>query len=66
MAKGKRELILEIDTQQFKLVEFKKLLDENLKLQGIKYSDNVKMYFNVIEKIVYVVTNDGKQLQIKF
>lgn len=66
MPKGKRELILEIDTQQFKLVEFKKLLDENLKLQGIKYSDNVKMYFNVIEKIVYCVSNDGKQLQIKF
>ena len=45
MAKGKRELIVEIGGDQLHLVEFKKLLEGNLKAAGIKYSDNVKMYF---------------------
>ena len=66
MAKGKRELIIEVSGDQLQLVEFKKLLEGNLKAAGVKYSDDVKMYFNVSEKIVYAVSKDGKQLQIKF
>lgn len=66
MAKGKRELIVEIGGDQLHLAEFKKLLEGNLKAAGVKYSDDVKMYFNVSEKIVYAVSKDGKQLQIKF
>ena len=66
MAKGKRELIIEVSGDQLQLVEFKRLLDSKLKDAGFKYSEDVKMYFNVSEKIVYAVSKDGKQLQIKF
>ena len=66
MAKGKRELIVEIGGDQLHLVEFKKLLEGNLKAAGVKYSDDVKMYFNIKEQTVYCVSNDGKQLQINF
>ena len=66
MAKGKRELIIEINGEQLQLVEFKKLLDKNLKVEGFKYSEDVKMYFNIKEQTVYCVSNDGKQLQINF
>ena len=66
MAKGKRELIIEIKGEQFQLVEFKKLLDGKLKDAGFKFSTDVKMYFNVVEQTVYVVADDGKQLKIEF
>lgn len=66
MAKGKRELIVEIGGDQLHLADFKKLLENKLKDAGFKYSEDVKMYFNVSEKIVYAVSKDGKQLQIKF
>ena len=66
MAKGKRELIIEVSGDQLQLVEFKKLLEGNLKAAGVKYSDDVKMYFNIKEQTVYCVSNDGKQLQINF
>ena len=66
MAKGKRELIVEIGGDQLHLAEFKKLLENKLKDAGFKYSEDVKMYFNVIEQTVYCVADDGKQLEIKF
>ena len=66
MPKGKRELIVEIGGDQLHLAEFKKLLEGNLKAAGVKYSDDVKMYFNVIEQTVYCVSEDGKQIKIEF
>lgn len=60
--KGKRELIIEALGEQFTLTEFKKLLEANLKAGGIKYTDNSKMYFNVAEKSVYCVSDNGKQV----
>ena len=66
MAKGKRELIIEVSGDQLQLVEFKKLLEGNLKAAGVKYSEDVKMYFNVIEQTVYCVSEDGKQIKIEF
>ena len=66
MAKGKRELIIEVSGDQLQLVEFKRLLDSKLKDAGFKYSEDVKMYFNIKEQTVYCVSNDGKQLQINF
>ena len=66
MPKGKRELIVEIGGDQLHLAEFKKLLENKLKDAGFKYSEDVKMYFNVIEQTVYCVADDGKQLEIKF
>ena len=66
MAKGKRELIIEVSGDQLHLAEFKKLLEGNLKAAGVKYSDDVKMYFNISEQTVYCVAADGKQLKINF
>ena len=63
--KGKRELIIEALGEQFTLTEFKKLLEANLKAGGIKYTDNIKMYFNVAEKSVYCVSDNGKQVIVK-
>lgn len=60
--KGKRELIIEALGEQFTLTEFKKLLEANLKAGGIRYTDNSKMYFNVAEKSVYCVSDNGKQV----
>lgn len=63
--KGKRELIIEALGEQYSLTEFKKLLEANLKAGGIKYTDNSKMYFNVAEKSVYCVSDNGKQVIVK-
>ena len=64
--KGKRELIIEALGEQFTLTEFKKLLEANLKAGGIKYTDNSKMYFNVAEKSVYCVSENGKQVIVRW
>ena len=64
--KGKKELYIEVAGDQILLVDFKKLLENKLKDAGFKYSEDVKMYFNVIEQTVYCVADDGKQLEIKF
>ena len=63
--KGKRELIIEALGEQYSLTEFKKLLEANLKAGGIKYTDNSKMYFNVAEKSVYCVSDNGKQVIVR-
>ena len=66
MAKGKRELIVEIGGDQLHLADFKKLLENKLKDAGFKYSEDVKMYFNIAEQTIYCVSVDGKQLKIEF
>ena len=67
MAKGKRELIIEIGGVQLSLVEFKKKIENKLKEDGnFKFTEDVKMYFNVSEQTVYCVSSDGKQLKINF
>ena len=62
--KGKRELFIEILGEQFTVSQFKKLLETNLKAGGIKYNDNSKMYFNVSEKSVYCISDDGRQIVV--
>lgn len=64
--KGKRELFLEIDGDQVAYQEFKKMLDDKVKEAGIKYGENVKMYFNLNEKAIYCVSESGQQLKISF
>ena len=64
--KGKKELYIEVAGDQILLVDFKKLLENKLKDAGFKYSEDVKMYFNVSEQAVYCVSATGKQLKIKF
>ena len=67
MAKGKRELIIEIGGVQLSLVEFKKKIENKLKEDGnFKFTEDVKMYFNIAEQTIYCVSVDGKQLKIEF
>lgn len=56
MARGKRELVFEIGSLQTDVTELKKIIDKSLKLQGVKSTEEVKMYFNTLEGIVYCVT----------
>lgn len=64
--KGKRELIIEVMGKQFSLNDFRKFLDQQVKAQGVKYSENVKMYFNISESKIYCVSEDDKQFEIEF
>ncbi|EKY26589.1 hypothetical protein [Clostridium celatum] len=64
MSKGKRELIIEIGLKQLSIPEIRKELDNFLKEAGVKYSEDVKFYFNVDSKTVYVVT-DKTNFEVK-
>lgn len=58
MSKGKRELIIEIGLKQLSIPEIRKELDNFLKEAGVKYSEDVKFYFNSSEGKVYCVLED--------
>ena len=63
MKKGKRELIIEIGSDQILYSDFKKSLDKRVK-EISKYNEDVKMYFNLKELAIYCVSESGKQLKI--
>ena len=63
MKKGKRELIIEIGSNQILYSDFKKSLDKRVK-EISKYNEDVKMYFNLREAAIYCVSASGKQLKI--
>ena len=63
MKKGKRELIIEIGREQIVYSDFKKRLDKRVK-EISKYDEDVKMYFNLKEAVIYCVSESGKQLKI--
>ena len=63
MKKGKRELIIEIGSNQILYSDFKKSLDKRVK-EISKYDEDVKMYFNLRELAIYCVSESGKQLKI--
>ena len=63
MKKGKRELIIEIGSDQILYSDFKKSLDKRVK-EISKYDEDVKMYFNLRELAIYCVSESGKQLKI--
>ncbi len=63
MKKGKRELIIEIGSNQILYSDFKKSLDKRVK-EISKYDEDVKMYFNLKELAIYCVSESGKQLKI--
>lgn len=65
MSKGKRELIFEIGALQTDAAELKKIIEESLKLQGVKGGEAVKMYYNTKEGIVYCVTGTNKVYEVK-
>ena len=63
MKKGRRELIIEIGREQILYSDFKKRLDKRVK-EISKYDEDVKMYFNLKEAVIYCVSESGKQLKI--
>ena len=63
MKKGRRELIIEIGREQILYSDFKKKLDKRVK-EIAKYNEDVKMYFNLKEAVIYCVSESGKQLKI--
>ena len=63
MKKGKRELIIEIGSDQVLYSDFKKSLDKRVK-EISRYDEDVKMYFNLKEAAIYCVSESGKQLKI--
>ena len=63
MKKGKRELIIEIGSDQILYSDFKKSIDKRVK-EISKYDEDVKMYFNLKELAIYCVSESGKQLKI--
>ena len=63
LKKGRRELIIEIGREQILYSDFKKRLDKRVK-EISKYDEDVKMYFNLKEAVIYCVSESGKQLKI--
>lgn len=64
MAKGKRELRIETDVFNGTYKEFMNFIEKKLKEAGIKYYEDVKLYFNVDSKTVYFVT-DKTNFEVK-
>lgn len=58
MSKGKRELIIEVNQRQLSVMDLRKELDNFLKECSVKYSEDVKFYFNSAEGNVYCVLKD--------
>ena len=63
LKKGRRKLIIEIGREQILYSDFKKRLDKRVK-EISKYDEDVKMYFNLKEAVIYCVSESGKQLKI--
>ena len=63
LKKGRRELIIEIGREQILYSDFKKRLDKRVK-EISKYDEDVKMYFNLKEAVIYCVSESGKQFKI--
>lgn len=58
--KGKRKLIFEIDKLQLEPKDIQTVVYEALKSEyGVKYSDDITMYFNLNELMVYCVVNNN-------
>lgn len=64
MAKGKREFRIESDIFNGTYKEFIGFIEKKLKEAGVKYNDDAKLYFNVNNKTVYVVT-DKSNFEVK-
>lgn len=63
--KGKRELIFEFDGLKVDLVNLKKMIEMELKANGVKYGDDSTMYFKIAEKTVYCVINDTNTIKVE-
>ena len=63
--KGSREFIFEFQDIKTDYSNLKKMVERELKSKGIKYSDNVKCYFNLSELAVYAVVNEQDTYKVE-
>lgn len=65
MAKrGSREFIFEVDGIKTDYTNLKKLVEQELKTKGVKYTDNIQCYFNLNELVVYAVVNGSNTFKV--
>lgn len=62
--KGKREFVFEFKDIKTDYTNLKKMVEHELKTKGVKYSDNVKCYFNLTELVVYAVVNETNTYKV--
>lgn len=65
MMKGKRDFIFEFKDIKTDYTNLKKIVEKELKVKGVKYSDNVKCYFNLSELVVYAVVNEQDTYKVE-
>lgn len=63
--KGKREFVFEFEDIKTDYTNLKKIVEKELKVKGVKYSDNVKCYFNLSELVVYAVVNEQDTYKVE-
>lgn len=63
--KGKREFVFEFEDIKTDYTNLKKMVELELKTKGVKYSDNVKCYFNLNELAVYAVVNETNTYRVE-
>lgn len=63
--KGKRDFIFEFKDIKTDYTNLKKIVEKELKVKGVKYSDNVKCYFNLSELVVYAVVNEQDTYKVE-
>lgn len=62
--KGSREFIFEFDGIKTDYTNLKKLVEQQLKAEGVKYTDNIQCYFNLNELVVYAVVNKTNTFKV--
>ena len=62
--KGSREFIFEVDGIKTDYTNLKKLVEQELKTKGVKYTDNIQCYFNLNELVVYAVVNGSNTFKV--
>ena len=62
--KGSREFIFEVDGIKTDYTNLKKLVEQELKTKGVKYTDNIQCYFNLHELVVYAVVNGSNTFKV--
>lgn len=58
MSKGKRVLEFQLNDIKVSSYDLEKKVYQILKTKGVKYSDTIEMYVNLVDRNVYCVVND--------
>ena len=62
--KGSREFIFEFDGIKTDYTNLKKMVEQQLKAEGVKYTDDIQCYFNLHELVVYAVVNGSNTFKV--